>query len=458
MKKKSIFIKIYLSFWLFTLLIIFTQISFDELTQSGPFYAPFNKFNNGMLSAYVYSMISLSSNKGSGSINEIDEQLKKSNDIEIYIINDKMIEITGKSLPSDAIAIYKNSLKNKKPEHLDLNDHMLIAETANGPDSKTYTLVRRIKSKDGEQFLGRNKYLFIRMLLIIFISAAACYMLARYMTSPVIALREATQKFSEGDLGVRIGDSISSRKDEFSELAAAFDRMAGRIESLMTQQRQLLGDISHELRSPLSRLVVALELARKQSGPEAKKSLERIETETETLNSLIGDVLSLTRLESGIDIFQVSPVNIGELTQKLAADADFEARGYNKSVKIKQCENIIIAGDEELLKRAIENVIRNAVKYSCENTEVTICVRKKDNSTIEIAVTDQGPGVAESELANIFHPFYRISNSRDRKTGGSGLGLAITQKAVLLHKGCVSAKNNSAKGLIITISLPVFNK
>jgi two-component system sensor histidine kinase CpxA len=255
-----------------------------------------------------------------------------------------------------------------------------------------------------------------------------------------------------------VGKSLGGRKDELADLGNDFDLMAEQIESLITSQNRLLRDISHELRSPLARLNVALELARRQSGKKAEESLDRIEREAERLNKLIGQLRTLTLLESSAEIMDKKPLNLSVLVKAVSDDADFEARSVGRSVKTEPSDDIKVEGSEELLRRAIENVVRNAVRYTDEGTEVNISLQRRQINETEFAVLtvhDRGPGVPEEELDNLFSPFYRVAESRDRQSGGMGIGLAITDRAVKLHKGKVEAENAAGGGLIIRIYLPV---
>jgi two-component system sensor histidine kinase CpxA len=271
-------------------------------------------------------------------------------------------------------------------------------------------------------------------------------------------LRTATQQFAAGILNARVASELGRRKDEIADLGHDFDLMAERIESLITSQGRLLRDISHELRSPLARLNVALELARQHAGADAGGALDRIERETGRLNELIGQLLTLTLLESGADNLKKAPVELDRIVQKIAADADFEARNRNRKVKVVSSEAITINGVEEMLRRAVENVVRNAVHYTREESEVEISLGSRlDNQERQavIKVRDYGPGVTESVLANLFRPFYRVDDARDRQSGGTGVGLAITKRAVMLHGGTVIASNAADGGLIVEIDLPV---
>jgi two-component system sensor histidine kinase CpxA len=249
---------------------------------------------------------------------------------------------------------------------------------------------------------------------------------------------------------------MGNRRDELASLAADFDVMAEKIESLVNSQRRLLGDISHELRSPLARLSIALELARQRSGADATTALERIQLEAENLNEMIGQLLALTRLESGAEAIRKTEFDLASLVGAITDDADFEARSRKRSVKLESPESCTIVGNEQLLRRAIENVIRNAVQYTAEGTEVEVKLECGDKtSEAVITVRDHGTGVPENALAEIFRPFYRVDDARDREAGGVGLGLAIAERALRLHAGAVKAVNASDGGLVVTISLPL---
>jgi len=203
---------------------------------------------------------------------------------------------------------------------------------------------------------------------------------------------------------------------------------------------------------------VAVELARRQAGEEAMPILNRIEAESNVLNEMIGQVLTITRLDSEIEGIRMVPVDLTELVMEITADANFEAQARNCTVELVESTPCIVSGNEELLRRAIENIVRNAVIYTHENTTVDIRLRCKEHgptSYSEITVRDHGPGVPEPDLPHLFRPFYRVSNARERQTGGTGLGLAITKRAVSLHNGSVTVSNAEGGGLCVKIRLPL---
>ena len=296
----------------------------------------------------------------------------------------------------------------------------------------------------------------LRLLAMFLTAGIVCYGLARYLTAPLVRLRAATQKLADGDLAARVGNTPRGRQDELTELGRDFDQMAERIQTMVGAQRRLLSDISHELRSPLARLNVALALIRQRAGGKTSDELDRIELEAGRLNKLISQLLALTRMESGTVEITHDDVDLAQMLAEVAADAEFEARSSERTVRVTSSESCVTVGNHELLRSAIENVIRNAVYYTADQTEVEIELKLegKNRDSAVIRVRDRGKGVRESELTEIFRPFYRVAPARDRQSGGAGLGLAITQRAVQFHDGSVMASNAPGGGLIIEIRLP----
>jgi two-component system sensor histidine kinase CpxA len=272
-------------------------------------------------------------------------------------------------------------------------------------------------------------------------------------------LSEATRSLSSGDLDARVGPAVGKRHDELSDLANDFDFMAERVGSLVMTQRQLLSDISHELRSPLARLNVALGLARQRAGENAGEALDRIEREAERLNELIGQLLVLAQLEADTGEHESTFVDMARLISEVVADADFEARSRGRSVSVVASEPMTLSANESLLRSAVENVVRNAARYTAEGTkvEVSLARRVSDEGAVAavVSVRDHGPGVPPEALDDLFRPFYRVADARDRKTGGTGLGLAISERAVRWHAGSLTAENVEDGGLLVEIRLPL---
>lgn len=303
-----------------------------------------------------------------------------------------------------------------------------------------------------------NPYgLTLRLGAAFLVTGLISYLLARSLSAPVRTLRNATQQLASGDLSVRVGPSLQGSRDETGELGRDIDRMAERIGGLLESQRRLLRDISHELRSPLARLNVALGLARRKAGPEAQGSLDRMEREAGRLNDLIGELLTLALMESDARGIERVPVDLQALVREIVEDAEFEANVANRGVRVAQDEPVVVAGVYELLRRAIENVVRNGVRFTAKGTDVEVGLSRSEGVSGQVArvsVRDHGPGVPEESLNKLFEPFYRVTDARDRQSGGTGVGLAITQRAVKLHGGTVHASNVPGGGMEVVIELP----
>ena len=284
-------------------------------------------------------------------------------------------------------------------------------------------------------------------LFVMGVGVLLCYWLAYHLTRPVRLLQRAVERFGHGDLSARSG---SVRADELGELARTFDRMADRIETLLAAERRLLLDISHELRSPLARLGVAIELAR--SGDELQPNLNRIQKESDRLNSLVGQLLQVTRAEGDPASLRRDPVRLDELVGQLVDDASMEAASHGCAVQYQLHEPVTVAGDAELLRRAVENVIRNAIRYSPRETAIEVKLARC-NGRVVVDIRDHGPGVPEEALPRLFDAFYRVETDRNRTSGGIGLGLSIARRAIELHKGVIRARN-AQPGLEVELELP----
>ena len=285
------------------------------------------------------------------------------------------------------------------------------------------------------------------------VSGFVCYLLTRYLTAPILQLRTASRQLAAGNLNMRAGGS-QKRNDELGELVRDFNSMADRVESLVSSQRQLISDVSHELRSPLARLIVAMDLARERKGNDP--AFERMEKDFERLNEMIGRLLTVARLDAASASVQMTILNLSVLVSEVVSDAEFAAHERKRSVQLSSEDELHVKGNGDLLRSAIENIVLNAVRYTAQDTVVDVRLRHDEaTGSVVLTVRDHGPGVPDSELANIFRPFYRVANARDRQSGGIGLGLAITDRVMRLHAGNVSAANAADGGLEVTVRMPV---
>ena len=325
-----------------------------------------------------------------------------------------------------------------------------------GPDGRTFRVIvtpgpfRGPARRFGELELPGVRAATLIIALVV--SAVICFFLARYLTAPVDRLRDATQRIAAGDLNVRVLPSLKGRKDDLGLLAADFDAMAERVRSLLESKQQLLRDVSHELRSPLARLQLALSLAQRGDMGRAD-NLARIGREADRLEQLIARALLLARLERPALGIQTERLDVAALLEEIVADVAIEADARGSRVDLKTAGTLELMGDREALRSAFENVLRNAVRYSPTRSQLSVRAQRSAAS-IEVEIEDQGPGVPEKDLALIFEPFYRVDASRDRAEGGEGLGLAIAARAVALHHGSIEARNRQGAGLAVRIVLP----
>ena len=327
-----------------------------------------------------------------------------------------------------------------------------------GAEGATYHVVVG-PVRDGPRLFGELELPGVPLsilLIAIAASAAVCLLLARYLVAPVDRLRLATRQLAGGDLNVRVLPALKGRKDDLGLLAQDLDAMAERLRQLLEGKQQLLRDVSHELRSPLARLQLALSLARRDPGA-AERHLTRAGLEADRLEQLIARTLQLVRLERPLQELERSEVDLGELLRGIATEVAIEADAQGCTVVVEAPGALALAADRELLRSAFENVIRNAVRYSPVGAGVHISARRDSASAgaIEVVVRDEGPGVPQKDLALIFEPFYRVDTAREhRSAGGEGLGLAIAARAIAVHGGRIFAANADGGGLIVSVSLP----
>lgn len=270
-------------------------------------------------------------------------------------------------------------------------------------------------------------------------------------------MHDAGRRLSQGDFSARVGPALGRRRDEIAEFSATFDQMAERIESLVRAHKDLLRDVSHELRSPLARAHAALSLVRQRPNEAVDDHLERVEAEIERLNGMIGRLLTFSRLDSGERPMQKEPIELVDMLHDIVEASRLEAEPSAKCVTLHSDEAVVVPGDHDLLASCFENVIRNAIRHTPANTTVEISLSRNNGSARYCCVTvrDYGDGVPESQLRRIFEPFHRVQPGATSLNGRSGIGLAIAKRAVGWHEGSISAANAPDGGLIVAILLPV---
>ncbi len=469
---RSLFMKVFFWFWLAMTLSGVTLFVIGRATHPGPFSEPFRRkweqINAQTLTFYGTTAAALLAGQGPRALEDCTAALERATGIRVVLLLRGKAPVLDRQASPGAWRLAAQARRAGTAEVELAGDTPLLAvpivRQGGDPDVVVGALPMPPPLPFGESTgvlgeIGRFARGVSMPLFVTFvIGGLVCLGLAWHLTAPVRRLRTATQRLAHGDLTARVGAGLVEGGEEIAGLGRDFDVMAARVEQLLTTQQQLLRDISHELRSPLARLTVALELARQCAGETAKAPLDRIEREAARLNQLIGHLLTLTQLDSGDIGTPQDPVSLTCLVEAIAADANFEAATRHCAVQVDIAAHLTVTGSEEMLRRAIENVVRNAVRYTPEHSQVELRVTRHTDPSGDqawIEVRDHGPGVPADALPRLFLPFYRVAAARDRQTGGAGIGLAITERAVRLHHGTVQAGNASDGGLLVSIRLPL---
>ena len=359
----------------------------------------------------------------------------------VYVVDDADRELLGRAVPAEALAQARRLARE------DAEQRIARLESV---DQRQYLFFVPAESKSSPYRSPPSPFLPISIGILASLGFSA--LLAWYLAKPIRHLRGAFDAAAAGKLDTRIGPRMGRRRDEIADLGRDFDRMAQQLQILVGSQRRLLHDVSHELRSPLARLQAAIGLARQQ--PEKRDaSLDRIERESGRLDELVGELLTLSRLEAGMSGAADEEVDLVALVAGIADDARFEAEAHGRRVLFSGTGEVIVKVRAELLHRAFENVIRNAVKYTPQGTAVEIRAEPvAGRNAVRVTVEDRGPGIPESDLEAVFEPFFRSGSGVN--TAGFGLGLAIARRAIEAHGGSIRALNRPAGGLRIDIVLP----
>ncbi|MDB6159910.1 MAG: hypothetical protein JWO04_3616 [Gammaproteobacteria bacterium] len=449
----SLYWRIFLSFWLALALILVGTVS---VVVNGEQQRRFSRAWTQRAEIYAQATQTFESGGASALRDWLKGMHRADNSAPIFITDTSGQEMLGRSIPD---------YLREPPERLAASHDVLLHPTLKGiggplvlvgPDARTYhVIVGPLRA--GPHLFGELEMPAVStatLVIALVVSAVVCFFLARYLVLPVDQLRRATRQIASGDLDVRVSPKLKGRHDELGLLAADLDTMSERVRNLLELKQQLLRDVSHELRSPLARLQLALSLARREKGSGVERHLARIGCEADRLEELIARTLKLARLERPMQGIERTQVDVAELLTNIVADVAIEADAHGCSVALETARPLEVNGDPELLRSALENVIRNAVRYAPAGSKVGIDARRGDGRRIEVIVRDHGPGVPEKDLELIFEPFYRVDAARNRAVGGDGLGLAIAARAVAIHGGTIQARNLGSGGLAVQLSLP----
>lgn len=458
---RSLFLKIFLWFWLVQVIIGVVLFAVSNALRPQPGSDQWHSTLGYAIQRNADVALAAYLKGGDHALKSVLMRAGKQAHVSAYFFDANGKSLGAKIPSNEVIDLAKKVAREKSDGAVENNG--LTAKTVQAANGETYVMVWQMWRRSRgpfDFFVIRNTRDAARLLALLLISGLVCYGLAKYLTSPAIKLRSATRQLADGDLSARVAAKMGRRRDELADLGRDFDQMAERIESLMLSERRLLGDISHELRSPLTRLTVALDLMEENVDEGGAEYLVRIRREAERLNEMIGQLLALSRLESGTAKVQDTTIDLPELLEGIVADAEFEAGSQDRHVRLIHADDCQTSGAPELLRSAIENVVRNAVRYTAKETTVEIELKQlpptnTSGNQCQITVRDFGVGVPPESLPHLFHPFYRVTDARDRQSGGTGLGLAISERAIRFHGGNIKAFNATEGGLVVEITLPL---
>jgi two-component system sensor histidine kinase CpxA len=371
-------------------------------------------------------------------------------DRDIFIVGPDGKELLGRELPEGAMRRMDYLNRDNAPVNRNFRPSRVAPQIV-GADGATYTVLFTLRRPSIFGALSLPAISLTILLIALIVSALTSWWLAEHLTAPIRRIQAGARALASENLDVRVSAGLEDRRDELAVLARDFDAMADQLRANRAATTQLLRDISHELRSPLARMRVALGLAR-QPPSDFARQLDRLEKEIERLDSMIGQVLKLARLQGTDALGHRQKFEFDEMIDAVANDANFEGAIKNCQVNLKGAAHASVVGNRELMSSAIENVLRNAVRYSPPQSSVDISVVR--STGLDIVIRDHGPGVPPADLQRIFEPFYRVAESRDRDSGGEGIGLAITARVMQAHGGSAKASNAPDGGLEVRLSLP----
>jgi signal transduction histidine kinase len=446
MKSRRLFWKMFVSFWIAqTAFFVYLGYRTHQLTRgSGPLWLNAAQKTLPLVAESVVARYEAGGPSAiSGLIKSTDDQR-----VRMWLIDDSGHDVTGRDLPPLVNDAATNTGSSPDPT-VRIQGESTFVSVRTASNRKPYILVAQYRSIP----LLRGEGLFRLFAVSTVLASIACLLLAHYLSAPIWRLRLATQRLANGDLDARAGENIGRRSDEIADLVRDFDSMAERIRDLLGNQRRLLGDVSHELRSPLARLRVALALARRYEDEAQRPAHERIEMEIERLDDMIGRILLLSRLEAGETSLSTAELDLNEVVESVLEDARYEAERTGHSLAFTAEANFRAEANEDLVRSSIENVLRNALYYTSGDDPIEVTLSESPGGAM-LRVRDHGPGVPPETLPNLFRPFYRVDDSRVTGTGGAGLGLAIAKRAIVAHGGTISARNATPHGFIVEITIP----
>lgn len=434
-----------------TALIFLSNIAAISVVSNEPLYGPMKK---NLI--YTAKGIERSVIKHKHSISETLVHPRLAKRKLLYLSTEQQdFAITSKDVPEDIDLSLLNYTKNMAPQMIFTEKYQAFGPVKIQLPDATFYLYEINISKQPPLFI-RLKLMpnWLKLCVAIIASLILSFLFSRNLIAPINSLKKAAIKLSAGDLTARAAISIK-RKDELGVLGRDFNSMANQLEVLISSQKRLLADISHELRSPLTRLKMATGLAQMQANEASQTYLLRIEKEANQLDKMIADVLQVSRLEAKSQALSLQKQSLQTIVDHVLNDAHFEAKQNNKQLAVTGDSCVTINCDETLIASALENLLRNAIKYA--NNTINVILKHTD-TIVSIQICDDGKGVPNNQLDKLCEPFFRHSNARDRISGGTGLGLAIAKNAITAHDGNLILSNKIKGGLCASITLPIIKE
>jgi two-component system sensor histidine kinase CpxA len=445
---RRLFWKIFLPFWVAQALLfgLLYMRLFSRLHAENPWWV---QPDRRILPALADLAVQRYENSGQTALRDLLDQSSLPRRINCWLVDADWRELSGRPMPTEMVDFAQRALRH---EGIVRPDEAIVTVSPVASTRGQYLLIAELIPPPLSERVPGDIIWVLKLGTII--SALMCLVIAHYLAKPIERLRKATNELAQGNLDIRVGATIGKRRDEIADLVHDFDSMAGELRNQIQSERGLLSGVSHELRSPIARMRLALALARGADPNERDEMLDRIEQDTIQLDSMLERILTIARLESGQYKPKLEDISLNEVLDEVVDDARFEAAATNTSIDYAEDAIVSVHGDPGLLRSAFENVIRNALFYSGENGKINVQLRVDDGHAV-LRVRDNGPGVPEAVLPLLFKPFYRVDDSRVTSTGGMGLGLAIVRNAVASHGGNVSARNVSPHGLEVELRLPL---
>ncbi len=455
---RSLFLKIFLWFWLTIIVSFAATVVVTILFPSQAFivqaknYFTFNLATVGKISADVHEK------EGQKALDAFLAKIETISSFHLYLVSEDGTPLRADHLPAGAEELVRLTLSKPSVHFKNFMTHPLVGIKVVSDSGQPYVIILELPIGILRYFFSLSHGHILRLVAALLASGLICYLFVRYLINPIKKLQTAVRRFAKGDLQVRVINQMGGRKDEIADLGEDFDAMAAQIETLMHAHEHLLRDVAHELRSPLTRLNVALEITRKHTGDEAKRFIDRIGQEADKLSQLITQLMTLSRLDNMDMVHQKKSIMLEEIISRIAQDASFEGQARDCHVEFVCEDSCRLHADGNLIRSAVENVVRNALRFAPVGSKVDIIqriVKEEQGLMARITVSDSGPGVADAALDDLFRPFFRADHPKDRASGGAGLGLAIAYRAIILHEGDIHAENRPAGGLTVQMQLPI---